>query len=168
MLGIHGDAGVGLSASKSALQCDINITDFRSTVFIQGENGGKLYWCRHSGKQWWKSRACLMVLDKAIEHWGARQFYKSLWCLRDVVTAWSSPRWSSVSLCCLQVSLCKFPCELEFDEHENENRCMFPVAVYWMHLCVAALRTLWTCDCLLALPLGPVKLKNSQSVYKFH
>lgn len=44
MLGMHGDAlGVGLSASKSALQCDINITDFRSTVFIRGENGGKLY-----------------------------------------------------------------------------------------------------------------------------
>ena len=40
---MHGDAGVGLSASESASQCDINITDFRSTVFIQGENGGKLY-----------------------------------------------------------------------------------------------------------------------------
>lgn len=51
MLGMHGGAGVGVSASKSASKCDVNITDFRSIVFIQGENGRKLFYWRHSGKQ---------------------------------------------------------------------------------------------------------------------
>lgn len=43
VLGSHGGARVGVSASRSASKCDIDIADFRSTVFIQDKHGGKLF-----------------------------------------------------------------------------------------------------------------------------